>query len=89
MDSIKDLGETKVSKLLARKRPRLLPVYDEVVKKQVGNPVNIWESLRVALQADEGLLAARLRRIGDEAGGAHLSVLRVFDVVTWMEATTA
>jgi Family of unknown function (DUF6308) len=77
-----------VSKLLARKRPRLLPIYDDVVKKQVGNPANIWESLRVALQADEGDLATRLRKIGDDAGGSHLPVLRVFDVVTWMEATT-
>jgi hypothetical protein len=80
------VGPTIAGKLLARKRPRLIPVYDSLVKALVGAPPNFWESLRVALQDDGGALTERLHRIGTDAGVPDLSILRVFDIVAWMEA---
>jgi hypothetical protein len=84
LTGIKGIKWVTASKLLARKRPHLLPVYDEVVREVVGRPGNIWESLRIELQANKGSLATRLKLIGAEGGAGHMSVLRVFDVVAWM-----
>ena len=83
LNEIHGIGWVTANKLLARKRPRLLPVYDEVVREVVGDPENFWESLREALQADGKSLARRLRTIGAEAGAPHLSVIRVFDMIAW------
>ena len=36
--SLRDVGDTKTSKLLARKRPRLIPVQDSVTWSALGEP---------------------------------------------------
>jgi hypothetical protein len=75
------------NKLLARKRPRLLPVYDNDVRDLLGAPTDFWASLRETLAADDQALHRRLLNIRDEAGvGDDVSALRVFDVVCWMLA---
>jgi len=73
-------------KLLARKRPRLIPVYDRVVKTVTGSDRNYWVLLCTALQADGKTLHHRLLRLHQEAGlPVAVPVLRVFDVIAWME----
>lgn len=75
------------NKLLARKRPRLLPVYDNDVRGLLGTPADFWASLRQTLAADDHDLHRRLLNVRDEAGvGDDISPLRVFDVVCWMVA---
>jgi hypothetical protein len=77
------LGQTKTSKLLARKRPHLLPVIDDVTWRALGRPSVIWEPLRRRLR--EGGLASELRDLGMEAAvPAHVSNLRILDVALWM-----
>jgi Family of unknown function (DUF6308) len=74
------------SKLLARKRPNLIPVYDRVVKTVTGGDRNYWKPLCQALQADNKALHQRLVRLHREAGLPQaVSPLRVFDVIAWME----
>jgi hypothetical protein len=84
------MGRTTTSKLLAVKRPHLLPVWDSVVAEALLGPkptsTNWWDLWRVRLQAPDG---DELRRQVDallkEAPQArHLSVLRTIDVVIWM-----
>lgn len=78
------VGATTASKLFARKRPRLRPIYDSVVASVIGSH-QIWRPLRVRLQS-EPELHDRLLHLKNEAGlPADVSALRVFDVVTWME----
>jgi hypothetical protein len=73
-------------KLLARKRPRLIPVYDRIVKAVTGGDSNYWEPLCRALRADDKALHRRLLRLRSEAGlSQSVSALRVFDVIAWME----
>jgi hypothetical protein len=73
-------------KLLARKRPRLIPVYDRVVKKTTGSDRDYWTPLCAALQADDHALQNRLLRLRDAAGlPSSVTALRVFDVIAWME----
>lgn len=79
------IGWVTAGKLLAFKRPWLIPVYDEVVRKVVGAPTSFWRPLHEDLRADDRRLHRHLRSIRAQAGlPPTLSVLRVFDVITWM-----
>lgn len=87
VDDLHGVGSTLTSKLLARKRPRLMPVQDSVVSRAIGltSGGNMWTGLRELLRADEAALAATLRAIRNEAPvAASLTDLRVFDIVVWM-----
>ncbi|MGW6008521.1 DUF6308 family protein [Streptomyces sp. NPDC055210] len=79
------IGWVTAGKLLARKRPRLLPVYDNVVRCAIGRPDAYWPALRAALRADDRLLHRDLLALRDAAGlPRSVSALRVCDVVVWM-----
>jgi hypothetical protein len=77
------VGPTTASKLYARKRPRLRPIYDSVVAAAIASDT-IWEPLRALLQSDPGL-HLHLIHLSDQAHlPAEVSALRVFDVLAWM-----
>ncbi|GAC58498.1 hypothetical protein GOHSU_41_00360 [Gordonia hirsuta DSM 44140 = NBRC 16056] len=82
------VGRAKTSKLLARKRPRLLPIMDSVVVKTVGhNPRQhlFYQNLQAALRADNCRLVSHLDEIRKEAGiESDISTIRVFDILVWM-----
>jgi hypothetical protein len=77
-------GSVVAHKLCARKRPRLLPVYDDVLKQALQPSratfrVPLWRELR-----DE-MLVKRLRDIRTAAGlDDRVPLLRVLDVAVWM-----
>ncbi len=78
------------SKLMARKRPHLVPINDKLVRDLLGLRHSFWGSLFVAFS--DSRLKSRLASIRDEAGSRDdvampqgLSLLRVFDVITWMD----
>jgi hypothetical protein len=82
------VGATTASKLLARKRPRLRPIYDSVVATVIESP-DIWEPLRKLLNERDDL-HPRLLRLREQAGLTDaVSALRVFDVLAWMEGKHA
>lgn len=85
------VGPVVASKLIATKRPRLVPVFDSVVDEYVlGGSGVLWEPLRVALRADGGALHRHLETLRTEAGISEcVSALRVFDVVAWREGDLA
>ena len=70
-------------KLLARKRPHLIPVYDAVVKCALGKPKSFWRSLHEAISADEHGLRPRLAELRADVP-YQVSDLRILDVVIWM-----
>ena len=75
------------NKLLARKRPMRLPVYDRLVRDLLGHPDRFWLSLRDTLAAEHAAHVARLTELRDRSGiGDDISLLRVFDVICWMHA---
>lgn len=79
------IGYVTTSKLLARKRPRLIPVYDRVVRERTGGSDAFWSDLAEELRRDGRSLHDRLVRLRSESGvGDDISVLRVFDVIAWM-----
>lgn len=73
--------KAKASKLLARKRPRLAPISDEVVVKAIGARRQTWPVLRHCLQ-DESFRGTVLKLRGP--GSEDASVLRLLDVALWM-----
>ena len=76
-------------KLLARKRPRLLPVYDQAVRCILGRPKSFWLDLRGALRADNHAPHRELMVLRQAADiPASVSALRVCDVVPWMHHRT-
>jgi hypothetical protein len=82
LDDIWGLGSTKVSKLMARKRPGLIPIYDDRVVHRLGCPPHWWESQwtwwRDATHVEAmRIMRARVGRIED------ITLLRVFDVAVW------
>lgn len=85
LEGQKGLGWVTTNKLLARKRPRLLPVYDQVVRCAVGRPRSFWLSLQDALAADGNALHEQLLSLRDGVGMPEtVSALRTCDVVLWM-----
>jgi hypothetical protein len=79
------VGWVTAGKLMARKRPHLVPVYDSVVQAAATPTGSFWDALRTALRVDERALHRHLLSLRDEAEiGDDISVLRVFDVVVWM-----
>ncbi|MFF9001163.1 DUF6308 family protein [Streptomyces achromogenes] len=81
-----DVGWVIAGKLLARKRPRLLPVYDKVVRCALGRPrPSFWLALHAALGADDRALHRRLLALRQNTGVPEtVSALRVCDVAVWM-----
>ncbi|MER6357156.1 DUF6308 family protein [Streptomyces sp. NPDC001634] len=81
-------GPVIAGKLLARKRPHLIPIYDIRVKQLFQRPKNdhsFWAALAAALRADNGTFYDQLVSLRDKAGiGEDIGVLRVFDVIAWM-----
>lgn len=87
-----NIGPTTASKILARKRPHLVPIYDSVVAEQVGmrHSGGQWRIWWEAFQGDEGRrFAERLEAIRADSGQFHLSLIRVIDIALWMEGRGA
>lgn len=87
LDSYPDVGPARVSKLLARKRPHLIPIQDTVVRKLLpSGRDNYWAAFREALRD-----SARREAIESLRGGlpAEISTLRLIDAAIWMLGSNA
>lgn len=83
------LGPTTVSKLMARKRPRLIPIFDSVIDTTIlGGGGVLWAPLYAALRENDCALHNRLLQVRTLAGlDESISALRVFDVLAWMDGS--
>jgi len=73
--------------LLARKRPRLIPVYDRLVRVVLERKDldNWWRPLRTALAKKPGALANAAAELRDHAKlGEEISLLRILHACMWM-----
>ncbi|MFC4604087.1 DUF6308 family protein [Rhodococcus kronopolitis] len=86
LTQIHGIGRTTASKLIARKRPRLHPVYDDGVGRELGTRTEHLEAVRSALHENDRALHHRLIRLRDEAGiGETVSALRILEVLARMQ----
>lgn len=80
------VGPTRASKIMARKRPRLIPIFDSVVRPVMGlkDSGGSWTAWHAALTDGSGL-PERLEQIRREADAPQsISALRVMDIILWM-----
>lgn len=85
LEAQRDVGWVTAGKLLARKRPHLIPVWDRVVRCALGRPDQAWTWLDTLLRAEEAVIPRRLEDLRRQAElPAGVSLLRVLDVVIWM-----
>ncbi len=79
-------SETAATKLIARKRPHLVPIPDSVVTQQLGIVKGrYWLPLHAWLTADDNANHRHVVELRDAAGlGPEISALRVFDVLAWL-----
>lgn len=84
----KGVGQTTASKLMARKRPGVIPIFDSVVGRVTGfpNADGTWRAWHQALSRDAALTDG-LRILQKSAGLERVSLLRILDVVLWMDGT--
>lgn len=82
-----DIGPTTASKIMARKRPHLVPIVDTVIVDLIGRG-RYWRGWHEALTDGTGL-PERLESIERDSGivelGYNPSLLRIMDIVLWME----
>lgn len=84
--TVPSIGRTVASKLIARKRPRLYPIYDRVVGEVLGTKQAHFEPIRKALRHNDGELQERLVGLRERAGLPDaVPALRVLDVLAWMQ----
>ncbi len=81
-----DIGPTIASKLLAAKRPALLPVHDQHVANALEFGPSDWGFWQqVASDPDASALTSAVQEVMAEASvPSNVSVLRGIDVVVWM-----
>ncbi len=85
LNEVYDIGWVKAGKLLARKRPRLIPVYDQLVKEGLRRHEDDqwWVPLRNLLIGSPNVLE-QLHDLRTMSGiGTDISLLRVLDVAVW------
>src|SRR5690625_700709 len=78
------MGPARVSKLMARKRPHLIPIRDSIVVRVAGfkDRDNDWELWWQTLRENEEL-ESQAERLRQAAKQPELSTLRVFDILLW------
>lgn len=74
-------------KLLARKRPHLMPIRDSAADRALGKGQLWWRPWWEALSSSP-VTVHRLMELRSEVGLPELSLLRVADIVIWMRFNT-
>lgn len=85
------VGPVRASKLIARKRPQLYPIFDSVVMRQLLRKRNgaFILPLHKLLTEDPKIKASVMNGLSEVRAAAHLpeslSLIRVLDVLVWMD----
>jgi len=88
LKSYRNVGSTRASKLMARKRPHLIPIQDSVIRRVAEFPrkANDWLLWWEALTKDDEL-ECRADQLREAVDRPDLSTLRALDVMLWMSGS--
>ncbi|WP_104091771.1 DUF6308 family protein [Arthrobacter sp. GMC3] len=91
-ENLWDMGATKISKVMARKRPHLVPIQDRIVVSELdASDADYWEMWWHAMHLHENgkpVVADFARELRERIPEAEkLSLLRTLDIVMWMHRT--
>ena len=85
------MGRTTTSKILARKRPQLIPILDSVVVCALAlSDTNAWDDIFQFMTQNYCAVVDELKVIQAAAALTHgdvgrISLLRVFDIIVWQQ----
>lgn len=84
-----NMGATTVSKVMARKRPALVPIQDSVVMRELGASDSTywdqwWQAMHLHIDGHPVVSGFARHLRGSVPEAAHLSLLRTLDIVIWM-----
>lgn len=80
LDNLRDIGPVIAGKLMAAKRPSLIPVYDQHVHAALGWPTGqFWMTMRESMVEGHEAAAEAVKM-----AGAEVTALRAADIVVWM-----
>lgn len=88
LNDVPQFGPTRVSKLLARKRPNLLPIRDSVVNRVLNIDGYSWWRPLAQVMRDTSP-ADVLNAMTPDSPHGQPSLLRVLDVAIWMQGSNA
>lgn len=82
------IGPTRASKIMAWKRPHLIPINDRVIREVIDKrpSESDWELWWDALTFDD-YLENHAQELRESIDQPELSTLRVLDVLLWMSGT--
>lgn len=83
--NIPGVGRTRASKILARKRPQLLPIVDSIIADALQLRVTTWRPLAEALK--DARLRRDINKLRPAQVSKRVSTLRLLDVVVWMSCS--
>ena len=78
-----ELGNVAAHKILARKRPRLIPIRDSRAESVLGKPNGWWQSWWEAMKLEE--IVNQTDELRRKADCPQYSLLRTADIVVWMK----
>lgn len=81
------MGRTRTSKLIAAKRPRLIPIWDSFVERATGlDTSDYWRGFQRVLTAEDHAVWTWLTDVRNHAPDVPtgISNLRILDVLLWM-----
>lgn len=81
------MGRTRTSKLIAAKRPRLIPIWDSFVERATGlDTADYWRRFQWVLTTDDHAVWTWLTDVRELAPNVpnDVSNLRILDVLLWM-----
>lgn len=83
------MGATTVSKVMARKRPALVPIQDSVVMRELGSADSTywdqwWQAMHLNIDGHPVVTRFARQLRGSVPEAAHLSLLRALDIAIWM-----
>ncbi|OYD67503.1 DUF6308 family protein [Rhodococcus sp. OK302] len=83
---IHGVGRIVASKLIARKRPRLYPIYDDVLGRELRTKSAHVEPVRQAMRERDGELHRKLLDLRNRAEiDESVPAVRILDVLAWMQ----
>ena len=86
VDTLDGVGRTRTTKLLARKRPRFVPIVDKIVKTALDLPHD-WHFQWWRDALADGNRRERIEALRPE--GVDVSSLRLIDVAIWMACSNS
>lgn len=85
LQSVLHVGPTRASKLVAAKRPQLIPIWDSQISKALGAGRMSWHQYWMAWRRSITPAVGELRSIASEVEHPNLSPLRTIDIIIWMD----